>query len=185
MSFYRKITRERTICSFRDFSTNDKGLKKSFSSFTKPLRQAVFYRSFQIQNDYYTKTGVNAKNKNDKSADDVYYSDSDKSNSRETHTWSSQDDEKSSAHDRKLIGKSWKKNIPEKCWFDKGSNESTMNGINSSYETNVSSTIYRDKERYEVMSEDLESNFSKTAETERKSCFSERRNESYQDSRCL
>jgi len=177
MSFYRKITRERTLCSFRDFSTNDRGLKQSFSSFTKPLRQAVFYKSFQIQNDYF-KTGVDAKHKNEKSANDVYYSDSDKSNSRETQAERVQDDEKSSSpKERKVIGKSWDKNTSERCWFEKESNES--NGINSSYDTYVSSNVPRDKERYEVMNEDLESNFSKTTDTDTtKSYFSERSNES-------
>jgi len=176
MSFYRKITRERTLCSFRDFSTDDKGLKKSFSSFTKPLRQAVFYKSFQIQNDYYSKTGVDAKHKNEKSANDVYNSDSDKSNSRDTLTERMQDDEKSSPKERKVIGKSWEKNISERSWFENVSNE---NGITSSYDTNVSSNVPRDKERYEVMNEDLESNFSKTTDTDTtKSYFSERSNES-------
>jgi len=183
MSFYRKITRERTLCSFREFSTNDKGLKRSFSSFTKPLRQAVFYKSFQIHNDYYSKAGVNAKTKNQKSSNDVYYSDSDKSNSTETYTWRTQDDEKSSSNDRKLSGKRREKNISERCRFGKGSNDSITNGINSSYETNVSSNFYSDMERYEAMNEDLESNFSKTAETERrKSCFSEISNEGCNDS---
>lgn len=172
MSFYRKITRERTLCSFKDFCTADMGLKQSFSSFTKPPRQAVFYKSFEIQNDYYSKTGVNAKNKNEKPANDVHWSDSDKSNMKKTRTEGLQDDEKYDLNDKKLLEKSWE-------------TESITYGINSSYRTNVSSTIDRDKERYEVMNEDLESNFSKAAEVETsKSFFSERSNESSKDNIC-
>jgi len=58
MSFYRRITRERTLCSFNDLYTDDEGLLESISSFAKTPREAKFYDSFEIDEDYCCKRGI-------------------------------------------------------------------------------------------------------------------------------
>lgn len=58
MSFYRRITRERTLSSFNDLYTDDEGLLESISSFAKTPRDAKFYDSFEIDEDYCSKRGI-------------------------------------------------------------------------------------------------------------------------------
>jgi len=52
MSFYRKITRDRSLASLDEFKTDDRDLKKSIGRLTRPPREARWNSAFQIQEDY-------------------------------------------------------------------------------------------------------------------------------------
>jgi len=175
MSFYRLITRERTLCSFREFSTNDQGLKESITNFAKPPRKAVFFKGFQIQEDYYSKRGVNLKNKNEKSKNYVFLSDLNRSDLKETRAERGQKDEISKPKEKRALASSLREMI-SKGLFQKRSPscESFMSGINSSYETEVSAAS-RDSEIFERFDDDLDSVFSNKADVENEicSCLSE------------
>jgi len=180
MSFYRQLTRERTLCSFREFSTKDEGLKDSITNFAKPPRKAVFFKSFQIQEDYYSKRGVNCKNQNEKSANDVCHSGSERSYLKEIRAERVQKNDNSKAKEKKSLGTSWRETI-SKGLFRKRSQscESSMSGINSSYGTEVSYSASKDSEKFGRLDDDLDSVFSKRADTEMNSCSSERSSKSH------
>jgi len=55
MTFYRSLTRQRTLNSILEFDTTDNGLKHSVSNFTKSPRVARFFNCFEIREDYCTK----------------------------------------------------------------------------------------------------------------------------------
>lgn len=159
MSFYRRITRERTLSSFNDLNTTDEGLKKSISSFSKTPREAKFYDSFKIKEDYYSKKGVHSKGKYEKSVSDAEHSDSD----NRSYSWESSElrdlnDEKRGFKEKKSYSKKWTEKIPIK-WFRKRtkSSDSYISEAKSSYGTDMSYSDSRsefDKERSERMVDD-------------------------------
>jgi len=161
MSFYRKITRERTLCSFNDLNTTDEGLKDSISSFFKTPRAAKFYETFKIQEDYYSKKGVNPREECKNFVSDAECSDSEIS-------WASREirdleDEKYTFKEREDTSRKWKKKIPLK-WFRKRrkSTDSYLSDANfseakSSYGTDMSCSDSRselNKERLDKMEDD-------------------------------
>jgi len=75
MSFYRRITRERTLCSFNDLYTDDEGLLESISSFAKTPREAKFYDSFEIDEDYCSIRGIKGEQNCEKPVLSAIYSD--------------------------------------------------------------------------------------------------------------
>jgi len=185
MSFYRQLTRERTLCSFREFSTNDEGLKESITNFAKPPRKAVFFKSFQIQEDYYCNRGGNCKIKNENSRNDVCHSGSERSYLKEIRAERAKKKENSKPKEKKTLGTSLRGTI-FKGWFRKQSPscDSFMSGINSSYGTDVSSAPSRDSEKIESLDDDLDSVLSKRADTEINPCSSERSNKSHLRDQC-
>jgi len=158
MSFYRKITRERTLCSFNDFQTNDKGLKESISRFSRKPREAKFYGTLKIQEDYYSKKGVNDKYKRENPLSDIDDSDSD----NRSYSWRMKDlrdwDDEKFGLKEKSYTKIWKEKTPLK-WFRKRtkSNDSFFSEAKSSYGTDMSFSDTRsvyDKERFGRMEDD-------------------------------
>jgi len=174
MSFYRRITRERTLSSFRELNTSDEGLKRSISSFAKPPRRAMYYESFEIKDDYYSKTGVNAKYKNDKSEYWADISEADTSSSSESRCNRSLDYEKSNRKGGKASRNKCNKNI-FKTRSGKRSRKrynSIMSGTNSSsYETNMSYSYSRNKERSERL-EDYDRSSLSPKRSEKEMCES-------------
>jgi len=76
MAFYRRITRARTLRSFKELDTDDEGLKKSISRFAKSPREAKYYENFQIHEDYCSERGRNINEKSVISLYEVDQSDS-------------------------------------------------------------------------------------------------------------
>jgi len=54
MTFFRNLTRQRTLNSILEFDTKDNGLKHSMSNFAKSPRVAKFFNCFEIREDYCT-----------------------------------------------------------------------------------------------------------------------------------
>jgi len=67
MTFYRNLTRQRTLNSIREFDTKDNDLKHSMSNFAKSPRAAKFFNCFEIREDYCTILGRGSKNNRSKS----------------------------------------------------------------------------------------------------------------------
>jgi len=155
MSFYRKITRERTLSSFNDLNTTDEGLKESIARFTRKPREAKLYSTLKIQEDYYSKKGVNDKG-SESSVSEAEESDSD----NRSYSWRIGDsrdseDEKYERKERKSSHKKW---IPMK-WFRKRikSSDRSISVAKSSYGTDMSYSDTRSdysKERSERMEHD-------------------------------
>jgi len=55
MTFYRGLTRQRTLNSILEFDTKDNGLRSSIFNFTTSPRVAKFFNCFEIREDYCTK----------------------------------------------------------------------------------------------------------------------------------
>jgi len=173
MSFYRRITRERTLSSFRDLNTTDEGLKSSISSFAKPPRKAMFYDSFEIHDDYYSRTGVNSKKKMHISSNDEDFSDDNISISSE------EDEEKwNTKSGRKGFGKSLKEKISKRLFRkrSKSGGSSCMSGSNSSTETDFSFTDSKSRNRLARMEDDRMSESSKRSEKESSKSYSSKGN---------
>jgi len=52
MTFYRNLTRQRTLNSILEFDTKDNGLRNSIFNFTTSPRVAKFFNCFEIREDY-------------------------------------------------------------------------------------------------------------------------------------
>jgi len=170
MSFYRRITRERTLSSFNDLNTTDVGLKESIASFSRTPREAKFYDTFKIQEDYYSRKGVNCKGKCELSLSDA--DDSDYDDRR--YSWESTEltDLNNKKHkERKSFSKKLKEKIPMK-WFRKRttSSDTYISEAKSSYGTDKS-CYGTDKSSYgtdksscgtDMSYSDLRSEFSKS-----------------------
>jgi hypothetical protein len=144
MSFYRKITRERTLCSFNDLHTTDEGLKESISRFSRKPRETKLYGTLKIKEDYYSKEGVNDKENCGNSASDSEDSDLD----NRSYSWRigcsrDSEDEKKWLKERKSYSKMLTSKIPIK-WFRKRSksNDSFLSEAKSSYVSDISKSSY-------------------------------------------
>jgi len=162
MSFYRKITRERTLCALNNFQTTDDGLKESISRFSTKPREAKFFGTLKIQDDYYSYNGVNDKQKSGNSLSDGDYSDSDdRSYSMRIADLRYSEDEKCGLQEKQsssAISKMWKNKILSKLFPKrKKSCDSFISDAKSSYGTDMSYSDTRsvsNKERYERMEDD-------------------------------
>jgi len=144
MSFYRRITRERTLCSFNDLNTTDEGLKQSISSFSKTPREAKFYDSFKIKEDYYSKKGVNCERKCEIALSEAEHSDWDiRSYSWESNELRDLNNEKQGLKEGKSFSQKWKEKIPIR-WFRKRatSSDTYTSEAKSSYGTDMSKSSY-------------------------------------------
>jgi len=170
MSFYRRITRERTLSSMRDLDTTDEGLRRSISSFAKSPRKAMFYDNFEIHDDYYSRAGVNSKKKMHMSSNDEDYSDVNSFISSDED----EDEEKwNTKRGRKGFGKSLKEKISKRLFRKRSKSDSScMSGTNSSYETDSSFTESKLKERLARMEDDRMSESSKRSEKESSKSYS-------------
>jgi len=53
-NFFRTVTRLRSLNSMNEFETDDDGLKKSISRFSKCPRKAKYFGSFEIHHNWYS-----------------------------------------------------------------------------------------------------------------------------------
>jgi len=169
MSFYRRITRERTLSSFNDLNTTDEGLKESIACFSKTPREAKFYDSFKIQEDYYSRKGVDCKGECEISLSDAEHSDSD----NRSYSWESSELRDLNNEKRKK-SKSFSEKLKEKIpikWFRRRttSSDTYISEAKSSYGTDMSYSDSRsefNKERSERMDvDDRESVYERRVDT--------------------